>query len=122
MFNEGQIHAEGFADISDSAFGSIGDHTGCQGGAMAAIFFIDILNHFFAAFVLKVDINVWRLITFFGDKPFKQQVRLGGVNFGYFETIADGAIGRRAAALTQNLGVAGKLHDVEYGQKIILVL
>ena len=89
---------------------------------MATVFFIDILNDFFATLVFKVYIYVRRLIPLFGDKALKQQIRLGWINLGDFEAIADGTIGGRAAALTENLCLAGKLNYVVDCQKVIFIL
>jgi len=68
--------------------------------------------------VLEIDIDVGRLVAFLGDEALEQKVNLAGVDLGDLETIADGGIGGRTAALAEDILRAGKADDVIDGQKI----
>ena len=49
---------------------------------LPSVLFINVLNDLFATFVLKVDIDIWRLITLFRNKSLKQHFYLRRVNRG----------------------------------------
>ena len=63
--------AQRFAHIAHGTARSVGDHGGGQCGALAAVALVDILNHFFAALVLKVHIDIWGFVALGGDKALK---------------------------------------------------
>ena len=80
------------------------------------------MDDFFAAFVFKVDIDVGRLVALAADEALKQHRLPRRINLGDAQAIAHRAIGRRAAALAQDVARAGKGDDVVHGQKIMLVV
>ena len=77
------------------------DYRGTQPRAVAAIFGIDMLDHFFAAFMFEIDINVGRLATRSSlTKRSNQDVMFVGIHGGDPEAKADGGIGGRPTSLT----------------------
>ena len=64
MINQLLVETESFADISDGASGSVGDNGCGQGCSMAPIFFVDVLYDLFTTFVLEINIDVGRLVSF----------------------------------------------------------
>ena len=72
LFNKQCVQSQCFAHITHRAAGSVTDHRGSESGPFAAVFFIDILNHFFSALVLKVHIYIRWLVALSGDKTFEQ--------------------------------------------------
>ena len=110
--------AHGLAHIAHRALVPVADHRGRQGGAVAAITGIDILDHLFAPLMLEIHIDVGRLAPLGGKETLEQQIHLGGINRGDTQQIADHGIGRRAPALTENPLRSGKLDDVMDGQEI----
>jgi hypothetical protein len=55
--------AEDLADLADGAAAAIGDHRRRQGGAVAAIFLVDVLDDLLAPLVLEVDVDVGWLVA-----------------------------------------------------------
>jgi len=89
---------------------------------IAAVTLVDVLNHFFAPLVLEVDIDIRRLFPLGGDEALKQQIVAVGIDLGDAEAVADRGIGRRAAALAENIFRTGEAHDVVNGEEIGRVL
>jgi hypothetical protein len=58
LLDDGQVHAERLAGIAQRAPGPVADHGGGQRGAVAPVLRVDVLDHFFAALVFEVDIDV----------------------------------------------------------------
>ena len=59
------LQAQRLADVAYGAAPSVADDRGCQCGAVAAVFAIDILNDFLAPLVLEVDVDVGGLVALF---------------------------------------------------------
>jgi len=57
------------AGSSPSALGAVGDEGGGEGGTAPAVLAVDVLNDFLTTFVLKVHVDIRRLVPFPGDKP-----------------------------------------------------
>ena len=55
---------ERLADFANGRAGPIGNDSRCQGGALAPVALVDILDHFLAPFVFEVDIDVGRFLAF----------------------------------------------------------
>ena len=72
--------------------------------------------------MLKVHINVGRLLALFADKALEKQVRTGGVYLGNAQAKAHRRIGRRAAPLAQDAHAARIAHDVVHREEVHLVL
>ena len=83
-----------------------------------AVTLIDVLDHLFAPLVLEIDIDVGRLLAFLRDEALEQEIDLRGIDGGDAEHIADGGVGRRAAALAQDLFALGEADDVVDGEEI----
>ena len=97
------------------------DHGG-NGGALAAIFGVDVLDNFFAPLVLKVHIDIGRLVTFARYEAFKEHAHARRVYLGHAQAVTHRRVGRRATPLAQNAAAARKAHDVMHRKKIHLVL
>ena len=50
------------------------------------------VDHFLTPLVLKVDIDIGRLVAFLRDEPLKQQVDARRVDFRDLETVTDRAV------------------------------
>ncbi len=103
-----RIQAHHLADLADRRAGAEVDHRGAEPGAVAAVFFIDILDHLLAALMLEIDIDVRRLAPVFGDETLRHHGDGFRPHIGDAERIADDGIGRRAAPLAQDVLAAGK--------------
>ncbi len=120
--DQGIRHAQRLSDIADSAARTVGDHGGGNGGALATVLGVDVLDDFFAPVVLKVHVDVGRLVAGAADKALEQQIGMLGIDLGHAQAVTDRRIGGRAATLAQDVSAAGKAHDVMHGQKIHLVV
>ena len=96
------------ADVADGGTGAIGDHFGRHAGPLAAVFLVEILQHFLAALVLEVDVDVGGFVPLAADEPLEQHVHPLRIDGGDAQAIADGRVGRRTAALAENAATAGE--------------
>ena len=93
------------------------DDGGADGGAVAAIALIDVLDHLLAPLVLEVDVDVGRLAAVGGQEAGEQQVALHRVDRRHSQAVADHAVGRRAAPLAEDALGAGEGDDVVHGDE-----
>ena len=77
-----------------------------------------MLDDFFAPFMLKIHIDIWRLMALFRNKARKQQFVFCRINASDAQHITHGGVGGRATALAQNAFVLGHAHNVMDGEKI----
>ncbi len=89
---------------------------------MTTVFFVDVLNDFFAALVFEVDVDVRRLAAFFADKAFKEEIDAGGIDTGDAQAVAHRRVGGGPAALTENALRAGEGDDVVDGEEVFGVV
>ena len=115
-------HAQRAAHVADGGAGAVGDHFGRHAGPLAAIFLIEILQNFLAAFVLEVDVDVGGFVPLAADEPLEQQVHPLGIDGSDAQAEADGRVGRRAAALAEDAAAAGEDDKVPDGKKVGLVV
>jgi hypothetical protein len=71
-------------------------------GAVAAVFLVDVLDHFLAPLMLEVDVDVGRLLALFGDEALEQQIAGRRVDGSDAEAITDRAVRRAATPLAQD--------------------
>src|ERR1700761_1672090 len=72
---------------------------------------INPLDHFFAPIVLKIDVDIRRLLAFLADKPLEKQVVALWIDGSDAENITNGGICRRATALAKNAFGAREPYD-----------
>ena len=72
--DQGRRHAQRLAHIAQCAARAVGGNHGRDGGALAAVFFVDVLDDLLAPVVLEVHVDVGRLLALFADKALEQQV------------------------------------------------
>src|SRR5207237_8818095 len=92
--------AQCLADLADRRARAVADHRGRETGPVAAIFFVDVLDHLLAPLMFKIDIDIWRLVARGADEALKQDVDPCRIDRGDAEAIADDRIGGRSAPLT----------------------
>ncbi len=100
--------AKGLADLADRRAAAIGDDGGGDAGALAAVFAVDVLDHLLAPLVLEIDVDVGRLAPLRRDEALEQEVGAVGIDLGDAEAEADGGIGRRAAALAEDVSASAR--------------
>ena len=66
---------------------------------MSAVFFVDVLDDFFAALVFKIDVDIWGFVAFAADEAFEEQVVATRVDAGDPQAVADSGVGSRPATL-----------------------
>ena len=84
--------------VSRSAARPIEMTTAVSAAAVAAVLVVDVLDHFLAALVFEVHVDVGRLVAFLADEALEQRVAAYRVDLGDAQAIADGRVGGRAAA------------------------
>jgi hypothetical protein len=75
---------------------------------VAAIAFVDVLDHLLAPFMFEIDVDVGGLVPGLGDEAFEHHGADLGADAGDAQRVADHRIGRRAAPLAQDAAGAGK--------------
>ena len=104
--------SQSLAHITDSAARAVADDSGHDGRSIATIALIDPLHHFFAAFMLEIDIDIRWFLPLRREEPFEQDIRVFWINCCDSKTITDRRIGSGAAALAKNILRAGIFDDV----------
>ena len=89
---------------------------------MPPVFTINVLNDFFAALMLEIDVDVRRLVARARDEALDQHVHAHRIDFGDVQAIADDRIGRRAASLAEDFLAARERDDVVHRQEVFFVL
>ena len=115
------LEAQRLAHLADRHARAVVDDGGADGGAVAAVTPIEILDHLLAPLVLEVHVDVGRLAAVGGYEALEQQIDAGGIDRGDAEAVAHHAVGGRTAALAQNRGLrllAGEAHDVVDGEEV----
>ena len=116
------LEAERLADLADRHARAVVDHGRADGGALAAITLVEILDHLLAPLMLEIDVDVRRLLPLGGDEALEQQIDLGGIDGGDAQAVADGAVGGGAAALAEDALAAGIADDVVDRQEIARIV
>ncbi len=92
-----------------------------QRRAGAAVALEHVLQHFLAAFMFEVHVDIRRFIALLGQEAFEQHIRQAWVDFGDAQGKTHRRVGGRAAALTQDRTAAGEAHDVVHRQEVAFV-
>src|SRR5690606_34313340 len=122
MINQCWFHTQCLTYIADGATTAVGNHRRGKRGTLAAVFIVNVLDNFFTALVLEINIDIRWLIALFGNKALKQNIDLTWRYFGNKQAIADHRIGCRAAPLTENILCPCKFDNVMHGEKKIFVI
>ena len=77
-------------DITQCAFAPIADHRSGKRRAFAAVFGKNMLDHFFAALVFEIDVDVGRFIAFLRQESLEQQIAVLGIDRGDAKAITHG--------------------------------
>ena len=117
-----QRQAQGLAHVAHRRARPVGDHLGRHAGPLAAVLLVEILQHLLAALVLEIDVDVRGLVPLAADEPLEEHVHPLGIDRRDAQAVADGRIGRRAAALAENAPPPGESHQVPDGEEIGLVV
>ena len=100
-------------------------HHGCANRrAVAPVALVDVLDDFFAPFVLEIDVDVGRFAAVLGNKAREQQSAFVRVHRGDAEAVAHGAVGGRTATLAEDFLFlpAGEGDDIVDGEEITRVV
>ena len=100
--------AQRLADVADRRARPVGDDLGRHAGPVAAVLLVDVLDHLLAALVLEIDVDVRRLVALLADEALEEHVDAVGIDGGDAEAVADGRVGRRAAALAEDVSRRGR--------------
>src|SRR5262249_44100791 len=95
------------AHLADGGAAPIGEDGSGHAGSVAAAVLENMLDRLLAPLVLEIDIDVGRLAAIRGDETFEQEAALARVDVGDAQAVADRRVGRRAAALTQDVLAPG---------------
>ncbi len=110
--------AERLTNLAYGAARAVADHRGRKTRAVAAVFFVDVLDHLLAPFMLEIDIDVGRLVALGRHETFEQQVEARRIDGGDAEAVADRRIRRRSPPLAEDAAFARETDEVVDGQEI----
>ncbi len=114
--------SERLADIAHGGFWPVSNELGRHAGAVASVFLIDILNHFFATLMFEVDVDIGGFVAILGDEPLEQDVDAIGVDGRDAQAVANDRVGRRAASLAEDLPGSGEANQVPHGQEVSRII
>ena len=113
------VEIERLADFARRALAAIGDHVGGHRRAVLAVFLVDVLNHALAAIAARqIEIDVGPLAALFREEALEQQLHADRIDGGDAEAVAHGAVGRRAAALHEDVLLPAEIDDVPDDQEV----
>ena len=104
--------------IPDRAASAVSDHVGDLGGVVAAVAGVDVLDDAFAKIRLDIDVDIGRPVTRRGQESFEEQAVGHRIDGGDAEGVTDRRVGRRPAALAQDVIAAAELGDVVHHQEV----
>ncbi len=113
------LEAERFADLARGAAAAVGDHVGRHPRAQPAVLLVDVLDDPLAPVAARqIEVDVGPFAAFFRQEPLEQQVHADRIDRGDAEAVAHGAVGRRAAALDEDVVLTAEVHDVPDDQEV----
>ena len=85
----------------------------------AAVLLVDVLDHALAAIAARqIEIDVRPLAALLGQEALEQQIHPDRIDRRDAEAVADGAVGRRAAPLHEDVLLAAEIDDVPDDQEV----
>ena len=103
------VEAERLAHFARGAAAAIGDDVGGHRRAVLAVALVDVLDHALAPIAARqIEIDVGPLAALFGQEALEEQLHADRIDRRDAEAVADGAVGRRAAALHEDVAAAGR--------------
>jgi len=114
--------AQRLRHVADRAAARVRGGDRGQRGALAAVAFVDVLDHFLAPGGVEVHVDVGRLLALARDESLHQHAHARGVHLGDPQHVADHRVRRRTAALAEDAAAAGEADDVVHGEEVGLVL
>ena len=69
-------HAQHLSDLAHGAAGAIGADDRGQRRALAAVGVVDPLDHFLAAVMLEIHVDIGRLVALLGDEALEQKLAI----------------------------------------------
>ena len=121
VIHEYRVQAQGLAHVAHRAAGAVGDEGGGEGGPLAGVLPVDVLDHLLAPFVFEIHVDVRGFVALPRDETLEQQGNLLRRNLGDKQAVAHHRVGRRAAALAQDVPLPGEAHDVVHGEEVVFV-
>src|SRR5262245_53397688 len=97
-------------------------HGSANGSAFARITLVYILNDFFAAFMLEIDVDIGRLVARLRNESREKELGRFGIDFGYTEAKAHCAVRRRTPSLAENVFFLRKSHDIMHSKEIARII
>ena len=113
------VEIERLADFARRALAAIGDDVRGHRRAVLAVFLVDVLDHRLAAIAARqIEIDIGPLAALFGEEALEQQLHADRIDGGDAEAVAHGAVGRRAAALHEDVLLPAEIDDVPDDQEV----
>ena len=114
-----RLDRQHLAHFTCGAPAAIRDHVGRHRGAELSVLLVHVLDDALAAVAARqIDVDVRPLAALFREEPLEQQVHPDRIDRGDPEAVADGAVGRRAAALHEDVLLPAEVHDVPDDQEV----
>ena len=110
--------AQGLGHVAHRRAGPVGDDVGHLRGVQPPVPGVDVLDDLFAPTALDVDVDVGRTVAFGREEPLEQQAERHRVGLGDADGEAHRRVGRRAAALAEDVGPPAELDQVPHDQEV----
>ena len=113
------VKAQRLAHFPRGAAVAVGDDVGRHRRAQLAVALVDVLDHALAPIAAgQVEIDVGPLAALFREEPLEEQLHPDRVDGGDAEAVADGAVGRRPAALHEDAALAAEVDQVPDDEEV----
>ena len=112
-------HSQGAADIAQGGFGAQGAEGDDLRYFVVAVLIDDIPQHFVAAVVLEIHIDVGHFLALHIEETLEHQTVLQGVYVGDAEAVEDDAGGGAAADSEQDIVFPDEFDDVPYHEEVV---
>ena len=113
------VKAQRLAHFPRGAAVAVGDDVGRHRRAQLPVALVDVLDHALAPIAAgQVEIDVGPLAALFREEPLEEQLHPDRVDRGDAEAVADGAVGRRTAALHEDAALAAEVDQVPDDEEV----
>ena len=113
------VDAERLPHFARRALAAIGDDVGRHRRAKPPVFLVHVLDHALAAIAARqIEIDVGPFATLFRQEALEEEIHPDRIDRRDAEAVADGAVGRRAAPLHEDVVVTAEIDDVPDDEEV----
>ena len=113
------VELERLSHFAGGTSAAIGDDVGGHRCPVRAVLLVDVLDHPLAPIAARqIQIDVGPLTALLGEEALEEQLHADRIHGRDAQAVADGAIGRRATPLHQDVLLPAEVHDVPDDEEV----